>query len=85
MVYLVSGLPLGVVSFIVAVGGTVAGVVLLPLALVGVPVLVGALALCGSLGSLERQRVVLMLDRAIPPPVRPTPERPGLWPRAPLS
>ena len=41
MVYLVSGLPLGVVSFIVAVGGTVAGVVLLPLALVGVPVLVG--------------------------------------------
>jgi signal transduction histidine kinase len=82
MVYLVSGLPLGVVSFIVAVGGTVAGVVLLPVALVGVPVLVGALALCGSLGALERQRVVLMLDRAIPPPVRRAAERTGLGPRA---
>ncbi len=82
MVYLVSGLPLALAGFLLAVLGTVLGVILLPLALAGLPVLVGTLVACGYLGALERSRVALMLDEMVPAPVRRAPERSGLWARA---
>ncbi len=54
MVYLVTGLPLGIISFVLALVGLVVGVVLLPLALLGLPVLLGTLLVSGAIAALER-------------------------------
>jgi signal transduction histidine kinase len=82
MVYLVSGVPVGIVSFFLAVFGTVLGVGFLPLALAGLPILVGDLLVCRVLAALERSRVGLMLDRVIGVPARQAPAGPGLGQRA---
>ena len=62
MVYLVSGLPLAVIYFVLALVGFALGIGLLPLALLGVPVLAFTLVLCGWFASLESGRAALMLD-----------------------
>ena len=62
MVYLVSGLPLAVIYFVLALVGFTLGIGLLPLALLGVPVLAFTLVLCGWFASLESGRAALMLD-----------------------
>jgi signal transduction histidine kinase len=61
MVYLVSGLPLAVVAFALAVAGVALGAVLLPLAPLGVPVLALALVGCSRLVAVERARAALLL------------------------
>jgi len=72
MVYLVSGLPLAVVVFSLAVTGLALGVGLLPLALVGLPVLSLTLQGCRGFGAFERARVSLMLGQVIQAPGKKT-------------
>jgi signal transduction histidine kinase len=79
IVYLVTGPPLGIVSFVITLVGLVLGVVLLPLALLGLPILIGTLLLSGYLAALERQRAALMLDVVVQRPQRKAPAGPGLW------
>ena len=79
MVYILSGLFLAVIYFVVAVVGIVLGIGLLPLFLVGLVILVFTLVACGYLGELERRRAALMLDEVIASPVKKTPRGPGLW------
>jgi hypothetical protein len=61
MVYLLSGIPLSAVVFSLAVTGLALGVGLLPLALLGLPVLALTLQGCRAFGAFERARVSLML------------------------
>jgi len=72
MVYLVSGVPLAAIFFSVAVTGLSLGVGLLPLALLGLPVLSLTLQGCRALGAFERARVSLMLGQVIPAPGQKT-------------
>jgi len=82
MIYLVSGLPITVLAFTLAVTLLALGVGLLPLALLGVPVLVLTLAGCGRFAALERSRAALMLDVDIPAAEYRTPLSSGHWDRA---
>jgi signal transduction histidine kinase len=80
MTYLVSGLPIGVLTFALAVTGVALGIGLLPLALLGLPVLALTLVGCGSLGTLERRRAALMLGQVVTAPGKKAPSRPGWVP-----
>ncbi|MFF5445911.1 sensor histidine kinase [Streptomyces sp. NPDC012888] len=75
--YLVLGLPLGTVYFVLAVTGASLGAGLL-VTFVGVPVLAAVLAMCRGIGVLERARAraLLGLDAGSPEPLRPA--RPGV-------
>jgi signal transduction histidine kinase len=68
MVYLVSGLLLAPIVFSLAVTGLSLGVGLLPLALLGLPVLILTLQGCRAFGAFERARVSLMLGQVIQSP-----------------
>ena len=81
VVYLLTGLPLAIITFTVIVVGIALGVGLIPLALVGLPILAMALIVCGWFGTLERHRAALMLGVEIPRPVWRIPSGPGWWPR----
>ncbi len=72
MVYLVTGVPLSAIFFSLAVTGLALGVGLLPLALLGLPVLSLTLQGCRALGAFERGRVSLMLGQVIPAPGKKT-------------
>ena len=72
MVYLVSGVPVSAIVFSFAVTGLSLGVGLLPLALLGLPVLSLTLQGCRALGAFERARVSLMLGEVIPAPGQKT-------------
>ncbi len=80
LTYLASGLALSVVTFSLTVTGIALGVGLLPLALLGVPVVALTLMGCGRLGALERRRAALMLGVVVPAPAR-RPRPPGLGAR----
>ncbi|MCY0953592.1 sensor histidine kinase [Streptomyces sp. H27-S2] len=69
--YLLSGLPLSVLYFSLAVTGVSLGAGLL-VTFLGIPVLAGVLAVCRGFGHLERARVrtLLGVDVADPAPVR---------------
>ncbi|MFI8289321.1 sensor histidine kinase [Streptomyces sp. ms191] len=69
--YLVLGLPIGVLTFGLAVSLVSAGAGLL-ITFLGVPVLAGCLAMCRGFGAVERARArgLLRLDVAAPAPVR---------------
>jgi signal transduction histidine kinase len=69
MVYLITGVVTGTFSFTVVVTGLALGVGLMPLAVLGLPVVAGTLVLCSRLGSWERGRASLMLGYEIAPPV----------------
>ncbi|QPV63296.1 sensor domain-containing protein [Halosimplex litoreum] len=60
--YLLLAFPLGVLYFTVLWGGGVAGVALLPLFLLGVPILVGVLAVAAQLATLETRLAHGLLD-----------------------
>jgi hypothetical protein len=60
--YLLLTFPLGVLYFTVLWGGGVAGVALLPLFLLGVPMLVGVLAVASQLANLETRLARGLLD-----------------------
>jgi signal transduction histidine kinase len=72
MVYLVSGVPLSAIVFSLAVTGLALGVGLLPLALLGLPVLSLTLQGCRAFGAFERARVSLMIGQVIQPPAKKT-------------
>ena len=69
MVYLITGVVTGTFSFTVVVTGLALGVGLMPLAVLGLPVVAGTLVLCSRLGSWERGRASLMLGYDIASPV----------------
>jgi signal transduction histidine kinase len=72
MVYLVSGVPLSAIFFSVAITGLALGAGLLPLALLGLPVLSLTLQGCRALGAFERARVSMMLGQVVPAPGKKT-------------
>ena len=65
-VHHVTGLVLGVVSFVVVVAGLTVGFSLLPLALVGLPVLGLITRFATGLAWFERRRLALLTGRTIP-------------------
>ncbi|MFB7517789.1 sensor histidine kinase [Streptomyces sp. NPDC056144] len=69
--YVLIGLPLGVLWFALAVSLTSAGLGLL-ITFLGIPILAGALAMCRGFGAVERARArgLLGLDVRAPEPVR---------------
>jgi hypothetical protein len=85
--YLVAGLPAGVVTFSVLVGGLslAAG---LAITLLGIPVLLATLFAARAMGDVERRRAAWVLptgaiDRTARPDRGPT--RPGAWQRFKLA
>jgi signal transduction histidine kinase len=74
VVHLFAGLIIGVVAQVVLFGCLACGVVLLPVFLLGIPVLAGTLALCGLFARAERARFALLLGAEIPV-VRPPREQ----------
>ncbi|MBM7169462.1 sensor domain-containing protein [Streptomyces sp. G44] len=70
--YALLSLPIGIVSFVLAVTMLSLGAGLL-ITFIGVPILAGALACCRGVGALERTRArsLLGLDVAPPEPLRP--------------
>ncbi|KUJ70526.1 hypothetical protein ACZ90_03655 [Streptomyces albus subsp. albus] len=81
--YVLSGLPLGVAAFVVGISGAAAGAASLAV-LLGIPILVGALAAARAFARLERRRVATVTGRPVPPPRyrdRSGPGRPK-WPAA---
>jgi signal transduction histidine kinase len=74
-----TGLPVGIVSFVVVLVGLVVGVALLPVALLGLPILLGTLLLSGYFAALERRRAALMLDADVQRPQRKRAPGPGVW------
>ena len=62
----VAGLFLGIVSAVIAIVGITLGVGLLPLALVGVPVLGLTTRFSDAVAALERARFALLLDAPVP-------------------
>lgn len=87
MIYLVSGLVLATVAFVVTVTGLFLGTFLVPLALAGLPILSFTLVTCGWFRSLDRAKAALMLDRGLPGPLpRKSAGRRGwAWIRSVLS
>jgi signal transduction histidine kinase len=82
VIHLMSGMVTGLVAFIISVTGAVVGVVLLPFAFAGLPVLVVVLWLCIQFARFERARFAVMLGARMPGPPRDL--RPGAswWRRA---
>jgi putative sensor protein len=81
VLYLLSGLPLGVLGFVLLVTGISLGLGLL-VTLLGIPVLVVTVLVARTLASFERRLAWTLLDAPMPSGGRPRdePER-GLWRR----
>ncbi|MER5712909.1 sensor domain-containing protein [Streptomyces sp. NPDC002122] len=73
--YLLSGLPLGLAAFTVAVTGAALGVSTL-VVWAGLPILAGTLRAARALANLERRRVMAVTGRPLPSP-RPRPSGTG--------
>jgi hypothetical protein len=65
--YTLTALPIGILTFVIAVTGISAGVGLF-IVWVGLPVLVGTVLLSRAFAQLERLRLRSLLDRDAPPP-----------------
>ena len=76
--YLIVGLPLGIVTFTVAVTGLslAAG---LAITLLGIPILLATLVVCRWFAEVERRRAAVLLGEPIPAPERPL--NGNLWER----
>jgi signal transduction histidine kinase len=68
-IHLVAGLPVGIVLFTLAVTGVSLGVGLLPLFLVGIPVLIATIWIVAACARFERARFALLLGVTIDSPV----------------
>ncbi len=84
IIHLLAGLFTGIAGFTLVLTGLVAGTGLLPVFLLGVPVLIATLWFCRQFARAERARFALLLGKDIqgPPPVPPAQARPGwrgLW------
>jgi signal transduction histidine kinase len=64
--YLLSGLPLAIVAFVIAIAGFAAGVSTLAVWL-GLPILVGTLRACRGMARVERRGVEWATGHALPP------------------
>ncbi len=83
VIHLLAGLVIGMVSFTVVVIGISLGIALLPVFLVGIPVLVAVIWLAGLGARAERARFAVLLGAEIPAPA-PLPDEPtGLAPGEP--
>jgi signal transduction histidine kinase len=80
VIHLLAGLVIGIVAFTVVVTGISLGIGLLPIFLVGIPVLVAVIWLAGQLGRAERARFAVLLGAVIPAPA-PVPDEPKGWRR----
>jgi signal transduction histidine kinase len=76
-IHLLAGLLVGILTFTAAVTGLSLGVGLLPLFLVGIPVLTATAWVAIGIAHFERARFSLLLGETIPPPPAPTPG--GAW------
>jgi hypothetical protein len=75
--YLVLSLPIGIVTFTVAVTGlSLAGGLLITL--IGIPILVLTLVACRGLAAVERARAALVLGEPVPGAEKPW-KRDGVW------
>ena len=83
VIHLLAGLVIGLVSFTVVVTGISLGIALLPLFLVGIPVLVAVIWLAGLGAQAERARFAVLLGTEIPGP-EPLPDEPTGWRRVNL-
>ena len=83
VIHLLAGLVIGLVSFTVVVTGISLGIALLPLFLVGIPVLVAVIWLAGLGARAERARFAVLLGAEIPAPP-PLPDEPTGWRRVNL-
>jgi signal transduction histidine kinase len=77
--HLLAGLPIGIVLFTLAITGVSLGIGLLPLFLLGIPVLIVTIWIASTGARFERARYALLLGVTIPPPVAVVDER--WWPR----
>ena len=80
VIHLLAGLVIGLVSFTVVVTGISVGIGLIPIFLVGIPVLVGVIWVAGLGARSERARFAVLLGVDIPAPV-PPPDEPRGWRR----
>jgi len=80
IIHLLVGLVIGLVAFLVVVVGISVGIGLMPLFLVGIPVLVGVIWLTGVGARAERVRFAVLLGVDIPEPA-PLPDEPRGWRR----
>ena len=80
VIHLLAGLVIGIVSFTVVVTGISLGIALLPLFLVGIPVLVAVIWMAGVGARAERARFAVLLGTEIPGPP-PRPDEPTGWRR----
>jgi len=78
-VYLVTGLPMGILTFTVAVTGWSTGLGLL-ITLIGFPVLLLTAVMLRGLSNVERARARLVVDEPLIARYR-TPEQSGIWER----
>ena len=76
--YLLLGLPLGILDFVLVVTGLSLGLGLL-VTLLGIPVLVATLLLARTLASLERQLAATLLDAPMPRHGGREDEPDGIW------
>jgi signal transduction histidine kinase len=83
VIHLLAGLVIGIVAFTVVVIGIGLGIGLMPLFLVGIPVLVGVIWLAGMGARAERARFAVLLGAVIPAPA-PLPDEPRGWRRVNL-
>jgi signal transduction histidine kinase len=81
VIHLISGFPIGLVSFITAVTVCSAAIGSVPAALIGIPLLAVGLWLCQQFARAERARFRLLLGRDIPVPPKPAPASAPLWRR----
>jgi signal transduction histidine kinase len=70
VIHLLAGMVIGLASFSIFLTGAVVGVVLLPFALAGLPVLVAVLWLCMQFARSERARFAVLLGARMPAPPR---------------
>ncbi len=80
VIHLLAGLVIGIVAFTVVVVGIGLGIGLMPIFLVGIPVLVGVIWLAGLGARAERARFAVLLGAVIPAPA-PLPDEPRGWRR----
>ena len=77
-IHLLAGFPIGIATFTVVVTGLSLGVGLLPLFLIGIPVLSATIWVATACGQFERARFSLLLGQTVPPPLAPV-SGPGWW------
>jgi signal transduction histidine kinase len=82
VIHLLAGFWTGLAAFLVILIGTVLGLGLLPLFLVGIAILAATCWLTRQFAVMERARFALMLDERIPAPVRDPDPPPQRWRRA---